>query len=55
MSKTKQKNYRLPEYTIKQIEFLIQQTGATETQIIILAVERLAQSQPTIKKQQKPR
>lgn len=42
---TQQKNYRLPSHTIKQLEALIEKMGATETQIIILAVDRLAQQE----------
>jgi hypothetical protein len=38
----KQKNFRLPDMTTNQIEFLSQAYGLTETQLIILAVDRFA-------------
>lgn len=54
MGDTKQKNYRLPTATIKQLEALVAQSGMTEVQVIIVAIDRLAQAelQPS---EQKPR
>jgi len=37
-----QMNFRLPVLTIEQIELIAQTYGLTHTQIIILAVDRLA-------------
>jgi len=37
----KQLNVRLPEATLKQIEALQQQTGMTQVQILILAIDKL--------------
>jgi leucyl aminopeptidase len=39
---SKQKNYRLPKLTLKQIAELREQTGMTETQVIINAIDRMA-------------
>lgn len=38
----KQKNYRLPSLTLKQIADLQERTGMTETQVIIRAIDRMA-------------
>lgn len=40
---SKQKNYRLPTITLEQIAKLQDQTGMTETQVIIRAIDRMAQ------------
>lgn len=39
---TKQVNVRLPAHTIKQLESLAKRFGMTKTQVLILAIDRLA-------------
>lgn len=41
MSDLQQKNYRLPSLTIAQLKALVERTGMTETQLIIMALDRL--------------
>ncbi len=45
MSDTQQKNFRLPDISLQQLKALIEKTGMTETQLIILALDRLAQQE----------
>lgn len=45
MATTKQFNTRLPEATVQQIEQIAQQTGMTKTQVLILAIDRMAKEQ----------
>lgn len=45
MTETQQKNFRLPTITLDQLKALIERTGMTETQVIIIAIDRLAQQE----------
>jgi predicted DNA-binding protein len=47
---TKQFNVRLPKFTQAQIKALEEKTGMTVTQIVILAIDRMAQSEEVIEK-----
>lgn len=40
---TQQTNFRLPELTQHQLESLSKQTGLTKTQLVILAINALAE------------
>lgn len=42
---TKQFNTRLPESTLEQIEQIAKRTGMTKTQVLILAIDRMAKEQ----------
>lgn len=52
MGDTTQRNYRLPKITLDKLKALIEATGMTETQVIILAVDRLTEKEV---KEVKPR
>lgn len=52
MGDTTQRNYRLPTITLNKLKALIEATGMTETQVIILAIDRLTEKEI---KPQKPR
>lgn len=54
MTDTKQKNYRLPPATLKQLEALIAKSGMTEVQVIIVAIDRMTQQELQVT-EQKPR
>lgn len=45
MPDTKQVNTRLPALTLAQIEALAAQSGMTVTQVIIVAIDRMAQAE----------
>lgn len=45
MTDTKQKNYRLPPATLKQLEALTAKSGMTEVQLIIVAIDRMSQQE----------
>lgn len=43
MSSKKQVNIRLPDHALRQLEDLRQRLGATQVQVIMLALDRLEQ------------
>ncbi len=45
MTPKKLKNYRLPDVTLDQLQRLKEQTTMTEVQIVIMAIDRLAQQE----------
>lgn len=51
---TQQKNFRLPEITLKKLKALIEATGATETQVVIIAIDRLTEQEIKEESETKP-
>lgn len=49
---TKQYNVRLPEHTQRQLAELIQVLGMTQTQILVLAIDRLHEEERRERKEQ---